>query len=269
MRLRLYFSGMQLFVPLQEPSPRVQVVMPVANGHHGTEQHIPLLVVKMGYLSRGNNEEGAGWFIYPLRGRVLSIDGTGASTRICPEIVDIREVTRLPIDSDVLAFNENGRAAARVDLHAGRMARVEDGACWYWQSASPRPCAHRAEWEVDWADETVSLVLTDWRGGDQIILPALYPLEGTDLVDVSIMHVPEAELPLETREIHVPSAMTEAPHFGRYFSVLNGLGPEGRPRFAGKPGSCGSLLGACAKIPQAGASPYNCMLATISRPMGG
>lgn len=269
MRLRLYFSGMQLFVPSNDGMPRVQVVMPVAEGHHGTEQHIPLLVVGMGHLSPGNIEKGAGWFIHPLRGRVLAIDGTGATTRICPEIVDLREVTRLPIDTDVLADNSKGSAAARVDLHAGRMERVENGACWYWQSASPRPCTHGAEWEVVRDEGPVLLVLTSWGTGRQVNLPPLYPLKGTDVVEVSILHLPESDLPFEEREPHVPSPMSEAPHFGRYFSVLEGLGPEGRPRFYKEPGNCGELLGECPKIPRAGASPYNCMLATLSRPGGG
>ncbi len=264
MRLRLYFSGMQLFVPAPNGNPRVQVVMPVAAGHHG-EQHTPLLVVNMGHLTPSGTK-GAGWFVHPLRSRVLTIPGTVLNTRICPEIVDLREVTNRLIDPSALEQNGNEKAAARVDLYAGQMGRVEDGACWHWNSANPRPCAHGAEWDIPWTGASVALELKDWWGTSKGSLPMLYPLDGGDTVEVHILHLPEAELPFEERMPHVPSLGAEAPHFGHYFSLLDGYATEARPRFAAKPGHCGTMPGGCEKISWQGASPYTCMLATLSRP---
>lgn len=271
MRLRLQFSGMQLFVPLPAAGTgsRVHVVMPQSLGHHAPDHHVPVFVVSNGYLAPGSGVEGDGWFIYPLADRVLTIGDGGADTRICPEVVDLRDATTLRVDADVLATNTNAKAVARVDLRGGRMSRVETGACWHWFSATPRPCTHVAEWEVFLPGNTVTLELREWDGSNPLVLPTLHPLDGTDVVDVSILHLPVTGLPLTEEEVHEPPMLSEAPHFGCYFTLLDEFGPEARPRFAGPPGTCASLPGECPKIVRAGASPYNCMLATISPPAGG
>ena len=270
MRLRLRFTGLHLFVPIPGPGweSRVHVVMPQSMGHHVPDKHVPLFAVKAGHLASGNTEEGDGWFIHPLRGRVLAIEeGEGADTRICPEIVDLRAVTSLRVDADVLGKNEREKAVARVDLRAGRMSRVERGACWYWASDMPRPYTNSAEWEIPWPWETVTLKLKGWDG-TEVYLPTLYPLQGKDYVDVRILHLPASQLPPEEEEIHVPPVMSEVPHFGGYFTLLDGIGPEGRPRFAAEPDNCDYPPNECPKIPQAGASLYNCMLAAGSPPTG-
>lgn len=268
MRLRLFFSGMQLFVPQTTPgSGRVQVVMPRSTLHHGTARHIPLLVVNASHLAPGNQVLSDGWLIYPLRGWVLPVNGTVLDTRICPEIVNLRDVTQLDVDSDVLGANENGRAVARVDLFAGRMSRVERGVCWYWQSSTPRRVANSAEWEVNLAGENVLLKLKKWTGTEEVELPTMYPLEGGDVVDVKILNLPPTDLPPEPEEVHKPPEWSEAPHFGDYYSLLDGFGPEGHPRFAKD--ECDPFPGACPPITWEGGSPYNCMLATINPPWGG
>jgi hypothetical protein len=243
--------------------------MPKSSGHHAPEHHVPVFLVNNGYLSEGSEEEGEGWFIYPLDGRVLALGEGGADTRICPEVVNLRDTTHLNVDPDVLGTNTKGKAVARVDLWGGRMSRVEAGACWYWFSDSPRPCTHVAEWEIDHPANTITLEISEWGSDDRVALPTLYPLKDTDIVDVSILHLPVTGLPLTEEEEHVPPVMSEAPHFGCYFTVLERFGPEARPRFADVPGKCAPVQGECPKIVRAGASPYNCMLATISPPTGG
>jgi hypothetical protein len=267
MRLRLRFTGMHLFVPKPDEGmdPRVHVVMPMSHGHHVADQHIPLFAVKAGYLTQGSDEEGEGWYIYPLRGLVLAIgEGDDVVTGICPEIVDLRRVTPLPVVEDVLGPNGSGKAVARVDLRAGRMSRVVRGACWYWASSTPEPYTNSAEWEIHWPEASVTLKLQDWDGNDAATLPKLHPLNGTDVVDVCILHLPAPALPTEEVDDLPPPVMSEVPHFGCYFALLDGVGPEGRPRFAAVPDTCGSHPSACPVIPEAAASPYNCMLATIS-----
>jgi len=271
MRLRVQFSGMQLFVPMPAAGSgaRVHVVMPQSLGHHAPDHHVPVLVVKDGYLSAGNKEEGKGWFVYPLKGLVLALGEGGADTRICPEVVDLRAATPLHIDADVLATNTSRKAVARVDLWGGRMSRVELGACWYWFSPTPRPYTHVAEWELYWPGATVSLTLTDWDDNVVATLPTLHPLDANDIVDVSILNLPVTGLPLAEEQVHEPPPLSESPHFGCYFTLLQGFHPEARPRFAASPGKCASLPGECPKILRAGLSPFNCMLATLSPPVGG
>jgi hypothetical protein len=273
MRLRLYFSGMHLFVPVREPdpSPRVHVVMPKSVGHHAPEQHIPMLAVNADHLVANTPRGGRGWYTYPLRGRVLTVEEHGAlDTRICPEILDLRDVTNRTVDPDVLGANAHENVVARVDLFAGRMSSVERGACWYWSSPAPRPAAHVAEWEVQWPMDYVELTLTDFAGIPQVTLPPLYPLRDTDVVEVSILHLPPAALPREEEEeVHPPPQLSEAPHFGCYFFLLNGYGYEGRPRFALPPSKCAPIPMPCPAIVHSGGSPYNCMLATFSPPPGG
>jgi hypothetical protein len=272
MRLRLYFSGTQLFVPVSAGagSSRVSAVMPISAGHHAPDQHVPVLAVREGYLSSGSTQEGEGWFVFPLRGRVLTIPQVDSlDSRICPEIVNLRDVTPLAIDADTLATNSRGKAVARVDLYAGRMYRVEQGACWYWNAPSPRPAAHIAEWVIEWPETTVSLELRDWYGHQPVALPKLYPLANTDVIDVSILHLPATEMPPEPEPAHDPPPMSEAPHFGNYFVLLDGYGPEGRLRFAAPPNACDPLPNGCPPLIFSGGSPFNCMLATVTPPTGG
>jgi hypothetical protein len=268
MRLRIQFSGTQLFVPISgaTPRPRVHVVMPKSSGHHAPENHIPVLAVNASYLVEGSDAEGKGWFTYPLRGLVLAVDEPDAlDTRICPEILNLRDVTDRAIDTDALGTNSHENAVARVDLYSGRMSRVERGACWYWTTAAPRPAAHVAEWEVQWPTNTVSLVLKEFSGARPVTLPTLHPLADTEVVDLKILHLPSADLVLgEEEEVHKPPLLSEAPHFGSFFFLLEGFGAEGRPRFATPPSACAPVPMGCPLIEHAGASPFNCMLATLS-----
>lgn len=276
MRLRIQFSGMHLFVPIPDASTRsrVHVAMPKSAEHHAPEHHIPLLAVNASYLAAGSEAKGKGWFTYPLRGLVLAIDEPDAlDTRICPEILNLRDVTDRPIDSDALGTNLHENAVARVDLYSGRMSRVERGACWYWTTATPRPAAHVAEWEVQWPTNTVSLELKEFSGANPVTLPTLYPLADREVVDVRILHLPATDLMLgeeeEEEEVHMPPPLlSEAPHFGSYFFLLEGFGSEGRPRFARPPAQCAQIPMGCPPIEHSGASPFNCMLATLS-PSGG
>jgi hypothetical protein len=271
MRLRVHFSGMQLFVPVTAAGPNscVHVVMPKSLGHHAPEHHVPVFMVNDSHLKEGSEQEGRGWFIYSLDGRVLALGEGGADTRICPEVVNLRAATQLDVDADVLEKNGKGKAVARVDLWGGRMSRVETGACWYWFSDTPRPYTHIAEWEIYHPASTIALEVKKWDDSDKVTLPTLYPWKDSDIVDVSVFHLPVTGLPLTEEEEHVPPLLSEPPHFGCYFTVLKGFGSEARPRFAAEPGKCTSLPNECPKIDRSGASPYNCMLATINPSTGG
>jgi hypothetical protein len=268
MRLRIQFSGTQLFVPIPDASTRsrVHVVMPKSAGHHAPENHIPMLAVNASYLVEGSHAEGKGWYTYPLRGLVLTIDEPDTlDMRICPEILNLRELTDRRIDTDALGRNTHENAVSRVDLYAGGFSGIERGACWYWTSATPRPAAHIAEWEVQWHTDTVSLVLQEFGGANSVTLPTLHPLANSDVVKVRILHLPAADLVLEEEEVvHEPLPQSEAPHFGSYFFLLEGFGSEGRPRFATPPAKCAQLPMGCPPIDRSGASPYNCMLGTLS-----
>jgi hypothetical protein len=270
MKLRILFSGLQVFAPRPasgtEPD-TMHVVMPKSVGHHGDERHLPMLAFDAAHLVPNSPGATRSTVLCPLTNTVLTVGTIGVSLARCPEIVDLRPVTGRPIDPDVLDGDARVRAVARVELRSGAMTRVLRGACWVWEHDTPRPMSNVAEWVVDGLDSAapLPLALRGWHGAAANVLPTLHPL-GTGsaaVIDLQVLNVPAADLPLPPEVHHAPPVGAESPHFGSYYGLYDTRVPEWRPRFHSSVEDCGiSMPGACPVLPPPqGFSPYTCMLA--------
>ncbi|HYJ78201.1 MAG TPA: hypothetical protein VEW03_01165 [Longimicrobiaceae bacterium] len=225
---------------------------------------MPILAVNAAHLVNTSTVPSKAWLVQSLQNRVLKIGDTGADTNICSQILDLAVgAPSRPVDPGVLTNNPDRKAIARVDLGAGGMTRVDPGVCWHWQSSNPEWGAHAAEWVIDVAAPSVSLQLVDWDGLDPLTVPTLFPLQPANVLDVRILHVLADDLPPEEAPAPAPLPIgTLAPHFGHFYSLLTGSGPEPRPSLAALEGSCTAPPGTCPTFQWAGLRPFNCMLAT-------
>lgn len=270
MKLRITFSGMELFVPqpatATDPA-TMHVVMPTLAGHHGDARHLPMLVFDAAHLFPGNQLATDELVFRYLKDTVLTIGANSADLFLCPEIVNLRAVTSVGIDTQVLNTDPNTVAVARTALRDGKMTRVAPGACWEWEYRKPRPLAHVAEWVIDGLDPTQPppLTLVGWHGKTTSPLPRLYPLgnEPDAVIDLLVLHVPPADLPPDPEVQHEkPNKGYEPPHFGAYYGLYGKRVPEWRPRFHNDYAACQSVISnPCPHMTFMAASPYNCMLA--------
>jgi hypothetical protein len=268
--LRITFSGLCLFVPEPAgagPSGRMHVLMPGMFGHHDAmdDRHIPVLAYDAGYLVQGGALNGV-TALAKLTGHTLTpVTGADAELALCSQIVNLRDVTSLPVDPDLLADDTQQKLVSRVTLGAGGMTRVSPGVCWEWGPGEFRPIAHRAEWEIaEMPGDRIELVAEPLGGGGASQpLGTLFPVEG--LVSLDVHHVTQADLPPDPLALEhqpMPEPGENAKHFSAYYGLFGEPVPIRMPRYWGKLEDCPALPGGCPTIPPGmGGQPVNCLVA--------
>jgi hypothetical protein len=270
--LRITFSGLCLFVPEatgRKGTGRMHVLMPGMFGHeHGMERHVPVVSYDAGYLVPGGPSLGVP-AVASLAGLTLApVAGQEASTALCGHIVDLKEVTRRPVDPDHLGADSKKKLVSRITLGAGKITRVSPGVCWEWQPGEFRPIAHRVEWEISGVEGDRLELVGQPLGGGGVPKPlgTLFPRQGR--IDLKVLHDTPQELP------PVPMAMDHGTppepgdppkHFSAYYGVFGGPVPVVLPRYWGALADAPPVANACAEIPpDMGGRPYTCVMAGVS-----
>lgn len=253
----------------------MHVLMPGMFGHHHDpeDRHVPVVVYDAGALVQGGPPLGVP-ALAKLTDYTLAIgQGDTASTSLCSQIVDLAEITGLPVDPDHLGLDSKKKLTARVTLHAGGITRVAPGVCWEMRPGELRPIAHRVEWEIpEFPGDSLTLLGQPIGGGGTAReLGTLYPRNG--LLSLEILHETPQELPPDPLpfEHHPLPALGEHPkHFSAFYSLFGEPVPVVMPRFAGMLDDAPSLPGACPEIPpDAGAYAYGCLVAGAGSGGGG
>jgi len=271
--LRITFSGLCLFVPEPAgsgPNGKMHVLLPGMSGDHDAveDRHIPVLAFDAGYLVEGGALNGV-TAMAKLTGHTLTpVTGEDAVLTLCPQIVNLRDVTELPVDPDLLADDTGNKLVSRVTLGAGQMTRVSPGVCWEWGPGEFRPMAHRAEWEIAGVTGDSIELAAELLGGGGPSQPlgTLYPVDG--LVSLDVLHVTQQDLPPDPLPAeHQPTLEPgeNAKHFSAYYGLFGEPVPIRMPRYWGKLEDCPAMTGACDTIPPGmGAMPVTCLVAGVS-----
>jgi hypothetical protein len=274
--LRITFSGLCLFVPQpagrgsnRGATGRMHVLMPGMFGHeHAMDRHVPILSYDAGYLVQGGPTLGVP-ALAKLSGLALApVAGEEASLALCGHIVDLKEITRKPVDPDHLGADTKKKLVARVTLGAGKLTRVSPGVCWEWRPGEFRPIAHRVEWEIPGIEgdrlELVGDILGG--GGTPKALGTLFPVDGR--INLEVLHDTAHELPPDPMPMHhsAPPMPGDSPkHFSAYYGVFGGPVPIVLPRYWGDLSDAPAIANGCEVIPpDMGGRPYNCLVAAVS-----
>jgi hypothetical protein len=269
--LRITFSGLCLFVPEPAdggPTGLMHVLMPAMSGEHcAGDRHVAALAYDTGYLVKGSAPTGITAMARLSRQQFTPVLGETASLGLCSHIVDLREITRRPVDSDHLAADVQKKLTARVTLGAGRITRVAPGVCWEWLPGELRPIANKVEWEIPDVEGDFLTLVSDPIGGGglQQSLGTLFPIDGR--VSLVVYHETPQELPPDPRPVEhepVPPRGFTPHHFTAYYDLFGGAVPTVLPRFRGKLGECPTLPNACETLPpDMGGLPYACLVAGV------
>ena len=274
--LRITFSGLCLFVP--EPAGRgnargatgrMHVLMPGMFGHeHTMDRHVPILSYDAGYLVQGGPTLGVS-ALAKLAGLTLAFEERqDASLALCGHIVDLKEITKRPVDADHLGADTKKKLVSRVTLGAGRITRVAPGACWEWRPGEFRPIANKVEWEIRdiEGDRLEMMGVPLGGGGAPKSLGVLYPVNGR--INLDVLHdTGEDLLPDPMAMDHsAPPMPGESPrHFSAYYGVFGGPVPIVLPKYWGALSEAPQIANGCEAIPpDMGGKPYNCMVAGVS-----
>jgi hypothetical protein len=274
--LRITFSGLCLFVPepagrgnVRGATGRMHVLMPGMFGHeHTTDRHVPLLSYDAGYLVQGGPTLGIPTMAQ-LTGLTLApVAGQEARLALCAHIVDLKEITKRPVDPDHLGPDTKKKLVSRVTLGAGRITRVSPGACWEWRPGEFRPITNKVEWEIAGIEgdrlELVGEALGG--GGAPKALGTLFPVDGR--INLDVLHDTTGDL--------LPSAMAmdhsappmpgESPrHFSAYYGVFGGPVSVVLPRYWGDMSDAPPLENGCEVIPpDMGTKVWTCLVASAS-----
>jgi hypothetical protein len=271
--LRITFSGLCLFVPEPAgsgPNGRMHVLMPGMSGDHDAveDRHVPVLAFDAGYLVEGGALNGV-TAMAKLTGHTLTpVTGEDAVLTLCSQIVNLRDVTELPVDPDLLADDTGNKLVSRVTLGAGQMTRVSPGVCWEWGPGEFRPIAHRAEWEIaEVPGDSIELVAEPLGGGTTSQpVGTLYPVDG--LVSLDVLHVTQQDLPPDPLPVEHQLTLEpgeNAKHFSAYYGLFGEPVAIRMPRYWGKLEDCPAMPGGCEAIPPGmGAMPVTCLVAGVS-----
>ncbi|HEX8694422.1 MAG TPA: hypothetical protein VF746_18515 [Longimicrobium sp.] len=269
--LRITFSGLCLFVP--EPAGggttgRMHVLMPGMFGDHcGADRHVAALAYDTGHLVEGGAPTGI-TAMAPLTGQQFTpVAGEAANLAMCDHIVDLRPVTRRPVDPDHLGADTKKRLMARATLGAGGITRVSPGVCWEWNPGELRPIANRVEWEIPDVDgDSLTLVSEPiGGGGEQKALGTLFPMNGR--VNLVLHHETTQDLPpdpLPLARQPVPERGFTPHHFSAYYTLFDSPAATVLPRYWGPLDDCPPLANPCQALPpDMGGMPYMCMVAGV------
>jgi hypothetical protein len=267
--LRITFSGLCLFVPEAVGDPgtgRMHVLMPSMGGHHHdpADRHIPVLSYDAGYLVQGAGTLGV-TSVAKLTGYQLAF-GTGdaASTALCSQIVNLKEVTGRDVDADHLGADSKKKLVSRVTLREGAITRVAPGVCWEWKPGEFRPVAHRVEWEIeDVPGDSLTITGQALRGGGpDRALGTLHAVDGR--INLEILHETPQDLPpdpLPMEHQHPPMPGDSPKHFTAYYGLFGEPVPIVLPRYWGKLSECPPLPGGCPEIPpDMGGTAFTCLV---------
>jgi hypothetical protein len=259
--LSIHFSGLCLFVPEPGTLNRMHVLLPSATGsmHH----HVPVMQFDAAHLKPGGTSSPPTELAAQALvrgGQMVLGGGAGASTTVCPEIVDVAGVAGTSVLPHLLTGNGGGLLATRITLTEGRMEAVAPGLCWTWDPSQPsRRMAHQAWWEMTVSDSAIEIPWTALAtGGEAPERPKLYPIgsAGNEKINVSILHLPREEHGFEP-QAGMPPHNGVAEHFGMYYPLF---GLNQVPRLPRNPvgGNCGPK--GCDHRTPMGSSAFNCML---------
>jgi hypothetical protein len=268
--LRITFSGLCLFVP--EPSTpgggtgRMRVLMPGMLGHHhcGPDRHVPVLSYDAGYLVQGGPLLGVPTIAKFTGHEITPVAGASASTHLCGQIVDLKQVTGRPVDPDHLGADTKHKLAGRVNLGGGGITRVAPGVCWEWRPGEFRPIAHRVEWEIpDMPGDSLTLSAEPIGGGGvPKVLGTLYPSNGR--LNLDVLHEPVQDLidPVPEHHQTPPMPGQTPPHFTAFYALFGGPVPVVLPRYWGPLEDAPAVADPCAILPpDMGSLPYTCVVA--------
>lgn len=264
--LNINYSGLCMFVPKAAASgapSRMHVLLPKARGHeHGEDRHVPILWFDAAHL-RQDVSAGDGVFVLrSLMQRTIIVPGTGASTEVKKDIVNLRSVTNRPVDDDHLGRDTRGQLVSRVTLEAGKMCAIAPGAIWEWAPSEFRHMAFQVVWTIEnMSDVSLTLQLRDFSGNVIETLQPLYPLDpaGKNEINLFIHHVPAGDLPPEPEQnAHEPEPGFMPLHFLSFYSVFGGAVPMRLPKLWGTDPQSRSFK----TLTDRGGSPFNCILAS-------
>lgn len=263
--LNITFTGLCLFVP--EPAGADQnigtmtVLMPMlgAQHHHGMDRHVPVLGFDTAHAVATPADRIRGAHAYVSMSNLQLIHmGSEANLSLCPEMVNLAEVTRRPVEADHLGPDTTTRLVSRVRLGAGRINAVARGVCWEWGQGRIRSIAHKVQWTIDGIPGTdLKLRLLGLHSGTAVQVPILYPINGA--INLFVHHVPQGDLLPEPENHHEPQSGAEPHHFAAFYNLFGADPPMRLPRYAGK--SCSPSTTPCTEIPEIGASAFTCMVA--------
>jgi hypothetical protein len=276
--LRITFTGLCLFVP--EPvggaeTGLMHVLFPVFtgdghdghDGHAGTHRHLPVLYFDTAHLRAGSPGPDGVLGQKPLRNLLIQLgtDAPAADLRLCPAIVNLKEVTGEQVNADQYRADIAGKVTTRVTLGLGRNTAVASGVCWDF-AGTVRKIAHKARWTIGNLEPPLQLPVGNLHGTGARGLPPLYPLadaDGNQFINLQVFHTPAVDLPPEP-ELPVPIGIGATPaHFAGLYDLYRTGVPTLLPTYRDPdlpcpPSDPGSV---CAEIGELGGSPFNCMVA--------
>lgn len=270
--LRITFSGLCLFVPESTGTPgtgRMHVLLPGMFGHHHNpeDRHVAALSYDAGYLVQGAPLMGV-VTLARLTGYTLAFgSGDTASTALCSQIVDLREITGRGVDPDHLGADTRKKLVSRVTLGAGGITRVAPGMCWEWDAGDYRPIACRVEWEIeDHPGDSLTITAQPLGGGGTARpLGTLHPVDGR--INLDVLHETPQDMPPDPLPLdHQPMLMPGEPprHFSAFYSLFGEPVPMRMPRFWGPLENCPPLSGGCPEIPPGmGGKPWACLVGGV------
>ncbi|HEV7589335.1 MAG TPA: hypothetical protein VGO40_14560 [Longimicrobium sp.] len=249
MQVSIIFSGACLFVPARMPD-RMFVLLPASSD---AMRHSPILEFDIAQLTQGNAETAKFYVYRSLRNRRLDLPGAGATLALCPEIVNLRDVTSSEVIPQLLTDAPGTLLASRVTLGAGANVAVRADACWQWNGAIRR-IAHQVEWVFDSAEDHLDLTLTQLNPSlAEVKLPRLFPVGST--LRLFIYNVPPEELLIDPVDAEEPPLGSAPEHFGLMFPLFTAPVRTGFPLYAGQ-AKCAPVN--CRAIVERG-TPFTCL----------
>ena len=150
-----------------------------------------------------------------LRDQALELPACGEPLRTALPGELVRLETGIRPD---LWEKEKSLLASRVMLRGGRWSDHDPGECWEWTDG-PRRMSHVVEWTIEqFPGEVLEQRLKQLGGGTGDALPPLYPVCG--LLDLSVWHVPHADLPPDPVRREKPKSGYQAHHFAAFDALL-------------------------------------------------
>jgi len=230
-------------------------------GHMASMRHIAALYFDCGYLNSGDiaTRTIVGFETQvPLLGQILELPGSGASLKMCPDVLGLRSATKVPVDTALFGKQGLGRIVARMTFATGSNTAVDPGYCWSWQG-SVRRLAYIIRWTVEYPADSLQFTCSALDGGNVTPPPQLYPVNnaGKPEMHLSVYHVTPDDLPLKPPAVPVPLPPGAPPmHFGAFYQLYPPGTPVTLPTFDSVNGCADS---GCDGVSDLGASPYNCM----------
>ncbi|HEX7241212.1 MAG TPA: hypothetical protein VF263_13140 [Longimicrobiaceae bacterium] len=212
-KLRITFTGLCLFVPDRSRT-RMHVLMPDTTGHPGM-----LHLARLHY--NGANAGGPAGPVVPVPLEGLALDFVGLAGNVHalpPEIANLTTILGARADPSI-----RSGVISSVTLRAGKVTHRQGLGKWVFpgdpQRRRPRHEVHMANWAV-WTARVdaaeVGLVTTPRGIGPRGGLLTLKPVQGSDLVCITVSHLYIHEEELEREPGYVPE------HFHCYFPCLQG-----------------------------------------------